>query len=153
MKKHVFTFMAFFVICMSFIMVSCSDDENDKDKEAREEMLIGKWVMTYCFYEDEDEEEDRDYDISEEYDVIILREDGVCRNYCKSFDNISYDWNDYGEWAVMNDNKLKLLFYGEGENIVTINRLTETTLSFELNGIDEDDGMPYTYKITYKKVD
>lgn len=152
MKKHVFTFMAFFVICMSSLaLFSCND--NDDDKKIDDEILIGKWVLIEYTYESENGSYKDEYPIYEEEDVIVFKKSGVCHNYCyiKSLDD--YDWNDYGEWESINNSSIKLLFYGEGEQIVTILNLTETILSFECNVIDEDDGTFSKYEMTYQRID
>jgi len=152
MKKHVFTFMTFFVVCMTLMMVSCSDD--DKNKDDKKSFLIGKWVLVYSYYETEYGSifEDESL-VSEEEDVIVFKEDGVCRNYFKIDDTV-YDWDDYGEWELVDDSYLKLLFYGEGQQIVTISELTQTYLTFEYNdGIDEYNGTKYKMIMRYQKVD
>lgn len=155
MKKYVFTFVAFFVMCMaSLAMVSCSDDDDD-DPQVDKSTLVGKWVLTNLAYEDESENESDSFKVSEESDVILLNEDGSCRNYCKPYDQAGpgtdpYDWNDYGEWELINSTSLKLLFYGEGQQTVKVLKMTATTLSFECSL--KDDGEVYKYTMTYQKV-
>lgn len=152
MKKHVFIFMAFFVMCSTLMMVSCSDD--DKGENDKKSFLIGKWVLVYSYYEDEHGSIFEDeYLVSEEEDVIVFKEDGVCRNYLKNNDTV-YERDDYGEWKLVDDSYLKLLFDGEGQQIVTISELTQTSLTFEYNdGIDEYIGIKYKMIMRYQKVD
>lgn len=157
MKKQVFTFMTFFVMCMTLMMISCSDDDKDKDDEkASEEILIGKWVLVHSVYENDTEFEEDDDDVSKENDVIVFENEGVCHNYCK-IANVApgidpYDWNDYGKWKFMDNSSLRLLFYGEGQQIVKVLKLTSTILSFECT-IDYKDGEIGHYTMTYQKVD
>lgn len=154
MKKYVFKFMTFFVMCMtSLIIISCSDNEDDYQVD--KSSLVGKWVLINLVYEVESENDSDSYDVSEEVDVILLNEDGSCRNYCKPIEQAApgidpYDWNDYGEWDLVNSISLKLLFYGEGQQIVKVLKMTTTTLSFECSLSSE--GETYKYTATYKKV-
>ncbi|WP_278630095.1 DUF5004 domain-containing protein [Parabacteroides goldsteinii] len=155
MKKYVFTIAAFFVMCMaSLAMVSCSDDDKE-DSKTDESLLIGKWALSNLIYEDESETETDSFETSEEADVIIFNEDGTCRNYCKPNDQAGpgidpYDWNDYGEWKLVNSTSLKLLFYGEGQQTVKVLKMTASTLSFEASITDEGDS--YKYTMIYQKV-
>lgn len=144
--------MAFFVMCSTLMMVSCSDD--DKGENDKKSFLIGKWVLVYSYYEDEHGSIFEDeYLVSEEEDVIVFKEDGVCRNYLKNNDTV-YERDDYGEWKLVDDSYLKLLFDGEGQQIVTISELTQTSLTFEYNdGIDEYIGIKYKMIMRYQKVD
>lgn len=151
MNKYVFMFVTFFVMLMALIMVSCSDD--DKEKDDIKSFLIGKWVLVYSYYEDEYGSifEDESL-VSEEEDVIVFKEDGVCRNYLK--DETVYVWDDYGEWKLVDDSYLRLLFYDSGQQIVSIIELTQTSLTFEYNdGIDENNGIKYKMIMRYQKVD
>ncbi len=166
MKKLVFTFMAFFVMCMaSLAMVSCSDDEKDKDdKKTQEELLIGKWVLTHFEGKDSDgntlegDKENEDYPISEEVDVIEFDEDGSCHNYSKVLinDKVDYDWDNYGEWSLQGTS-LTLLFDGRKNKTVKLTQLTSNILTFEYEGqyIDYDTGETVFYYdcYTYQKVD
>lgn len=151
MKKYVFTFAAFFVMCMaSLAMVSCSDDDDDKDNsETQKSVLIGKWAMTNLISEYDGETDTESFEVSEEYDVIIFNEDGTCRNYAKIGED-QYDWDDKGSWNLSNETTLKLLFYGVGQQTVKVLKLTATTLSFEATVTDEGD--TYKYTATYQKV-
>lgn len=151
MKKYVFTFVAFFVMCMaSLAMVSCSDDDDD-DPQVDKSTLVGKWVLTNLVYEDENENESDSFKVSEEVDVILLNEDGSCRNYCFIAEYDDYDWDDKGNWSLSDDTTLKLLFYGEGQQTVKVLKMTATTLSFECS-LKDDEGDAYKYTATYQKV-
>ena len=148
MKKYLFSFVAFFVMCMaSLAMVSCSDDDKD-DSQVEKSALVGKWVLTNLIYEDASETDSETFNVSEEADVVLLNEDGSCRNYSKVGD--LYDWDDKGNWSLSDDTTLKLLFYGEGQQTVKVLKMTATTLSFECSLEDERD--TYKYTATYQKV-
>ena len=152
MKKHVFTFMTFFVVCMTLMMVSCSDD----DKELSEEILVGKWVMIR--YECEDNTGDKEikkYSISDEYDIVELYEDGTCHNYCKLIDESIYHWDNYGKW-ILKDDKLTLLYWGFGEEYeVQIIQLSSSLITIEHSFIDDKgpETLLGTETFTYQKID
>lgn len=153
MKKHVLTFVAFFVMCMaSLAMVSCSDDDDKDDSQVDKSALVGKWVLTNLIEEDESGTDTDSFEVSEEADVILLNEDGSCRNYCEVLMNgkIEYDWDDKGSWILSDNTTLKLLFYGEGQQTVKVLKMTDTTLSFECS--ITDDEYSYKYTATYQKV-
>lgn len=155
-------FMAFFVMCMaSLAMVSCGDDEKDKDdKKTQEELLIGKWVLTYIECKDSEgnsiggDKENGYIPISEEYDVIEFNEDGTCHNYAKF--NGGYDWNNYGEWNLKGTS-FTLCFDGDENKTVELIQLTSDILTIKYEGqyIDYDtkETIIYYDSYTYQKVD
>lgn len=132
--------------------VSCGDDDGKDDSQVDKSLLVGKWVLTNLVTEDESGTDTESYAVSEEVDVIIFTEDGSCRNYSEVEINgkKEYDWDDKGNWSLVDDKTLKLLFYGEGQQTVKVLKMTATTLSFECSLSFE--GENYKYTATYQKV-
>lgn len=146
MKKHVFTFVAFFVMCMASLdLVSCSDDDKD-DSQVDKSILVGKWVMINLVEEYGDETLSYSFDVSEEEDIVLFNENGSCFNYNDK------GWFDKGNWSL-SDTTLKLLFYGEGQQTVKILKMTETIFTFEcLLENEKKEGEFFKCTATYQKV-
>ena len=128
------------------------DGEYEDDKESfNGDYLIGNWVLTNLYLEDEYGHEQETYQVSDEEDVIQFMRDGSCRNFCVWQDYSGQwktDYDDVGSWNLKND-QLRLLYYGCGQQTVTLNQLTSNELSF--TGYVKEERT--TYKMTYRKVD
>lgn len=161
------------MVSLSLFFWSCGDDDPGKDPEipetsVLEELLIGKWDLAKkeTYYDNGEIEVDIYDDEEYEGDVIIFNEDGTCRNYdCLTKDidvwwdygydghyNI-FDWDDKGKWEFLDQDRLVLLFYGEGRQEVRLLELTDEILSFECYVEDEDgdEDRNCNYKMTYRK--
>lgn len=165
------------MVSLSLFFWSCGDDDPGKDPEipetsVLEELLIGKWDLAKMeTYYDNGEifvnsyDEVVDYD-QLEYEVIVFNEDGTCRNYSCYSKDLDYwkecgydgqgrifDWDDKGKWEFLDQDRLVLLFYGEGRQEVRLLELTDEILSFECYVEDEDGDEAYNcnYRMTYRK--
>lgn len=131
------------------------DDEEEQDDDDKvsfhADYLIGNWVLTRLYLEDEYGREEETYTISDEEDVIQFMADGSCRNFCvwqNSLGQWMTDYDDWGSWNLKNK-QLRLLYYGCGQQAVTVTRLTKYELAF--TGYVEEEST--TYEMSYSKVD
>lgn len=128
------------------------DGEYEDNKEPfKGDYLIGNWVLTNLYLEDEYGHEQETYQVSDEEDVIQFMRNGSCRNFCVWQDYSGQwktDYDDVGSWNLKND-QLRLLYYGCGQQTVTLNQLTSNQLSF--TGYVKEKRT--TYKMAYRKVD
>ncbi len=149
MKKNILCLSFMAMVLCSFILASCSDDDDEVNVNAQE--LCGKWDPVRA--EGWEKEDGRVTDSWNEdltttqyngYTRMQFDEDGTAIEYAFG----SNGWNNVSSTGTWSGNKIHLDNSGED---ITIKGLSSTTLVIEYR--EKEDWGEFYEKVTYKKVE
>lgn len=151
--KHSILYLA--VLGFSLVFTSCSKDDDDDEETSYRSALIGTWQQIQYSYVDKENGEivDSGEKDLENGSTITFKADGTFYED----DGTDMDENESCTWKY-EGGKLYLYWFADGEETddmdYSILELTPTTLIFEWNFSDTEDGIKYEEyeKHVFKKI-